>query len=64
MHLKNDQYQPENNHAANLIDFMLLDEIPNDLKMSLFMDLNKEGDEEVKKMLKDKKLASLLLSSM
>ena len=64
LHLKNDAYKPEENHKENLVEFMLLDAIPNDLKMSLFMDLNKEGDKEVKEMLKDKKLAKLLLSSM
>lgn len=64
LHLKNDTYKPEKNHKENLVEFMLLDAIPNDLKMSLFMDLNKEGDEHVKQMLKDKKLAKLLLGSL
>jgi hypothetical protein len=64
LHLKNDQYQTEKSHAANLVEFILLDEIPNDLKMSLFMDLNKEGAAEVRSMLKDKRLAKLLLSSI
>ena len=64
LHLKNDSYQSEKNHKENLIDFMLLDAIPNDLKMSLFMDLNKEGEKDVKEMLKDKRLAKLLLSSL
>ena len=64
LHLKNDSYQSEKNHKGNLIDFILLDAIPNDLKMSLFMDLNKEVEKDVKEMLKDKRLAKLLLSSL
>ena len=64
LHLKNDAYKPEKNHKENLVEFMLLDAIPNDLKMSLFMDLNKESKEDVKQMLKDKKLAKLLLGSL
>ena len=64
LHLKNDTYKPEKNHKENLVEFMLLDAIPNDLKMSLFMDLNKEAEEDVKDMLKDKKLAKLLLGSL
>jgi hypothetical protein len=64
LHLKNDNYQNEDHHKVNLVDFILLDSIPNDLKMSFFMDLNKEAKPEVKDMLKDKKLAKLLLASL
>jgi hypothetical protein len=38
--------------------------VPNDLKMSFYLDLSKEGSEVVKNMLKDKRLAKLLLGSM
>ena len=57
-------YTPEKNHALNLVEFMLLEVIPEDLKMSFFMDINKEGRDDVKSMLKDKRLAKLLLSSL
>lgn len=64
LHLKNNIYKPEKHHKENLVNFIVLDAIPNDLKMSLFLDLNKEANEQVKEMLKDKKLAKLLLSSL
>ena len=64
LYLINPTYKPEDKHKENLVEFLLLNEIPNDLKLSVFMDLNKEGSETVKKMLQDKRLAKLLLSSM
>ena len=64
LHLINNTYEPEINHKENLVEFILLNIIPNDLKLSFFMDLNKEGSETVKTMLQDKRLAKLLLSSM
>ena len=51
-------------HSKNLIDFLLLDIIPNDLLMSLYMDLQKHGGDEIKEMTRDKRLASKLLSSL
>lgn len=64
LHLKQETFMPEEAHKKNLVEFMLLDVIPNDLKMSLFMDLNKEGGKQVQDMLKDKRLAKLLLGSL
>ena len=64
LHLKQEHYTPQEEHKRNLVDFILLDVIPNDLKMSLFMDLNKEASKEVQEMLKDKRLAKLLLGSL
>lgn len=64
LHLKNEAYQPNTAHAPNLVSFLLLDVIPNDLKMSLYLDITKECGKEVKEMLKDKKLAKLLLGSL
>ncbi len=60
----NKVYKPESIHSANLVSFLLLDTIPNDLKMSLYLDINKECSTEVKEMLKDKKLAKLLIGSL
>jgi hypothetical protein len=51
-------------HDENLINFLLHESVPNDLKMSFYLDLSKEGSEVVKNMLKDKRLAKLLLGSM
>lgn len=64
LYLKHETYKPEDKHKVNLVEFILLESIPNDLKMSFFMDLNKESKKEVKEMLKDKKLAKLLLESL
>jgi hypothetical protein len=64
LYLKHEKYKPEDKHKVNLVEFILLESIPNDLKMSFFIDLNKESKKEVKEMLKDKKLARLLLESL
>ncbi|MDB2463829.1 AAA family ATPase [Flavobacteriaceae bacterium] len=57
-------YEPKDNHTENLIRFFLLDCLPKDLSMSLFMDLQKSSDEKIKSMLRDKRLATLLIDSM
>jgi MoxR-like ATPase len=64
LHLKQPEYKPESTHTSNLVSFFLLDTIPNDLKMSLYMDVNKECSAEVKAMLKEKRLAKLLIGSL
>ena len=51
-------------NKENLINFMLLESIPNEIKMTLYMDLIKEGSSELKEILKDKRLAILLLNSL
>jgi len=38
--------------------------LPNDLRMSLHSDLMKSGSEKVKKMIRDKRLAKILLEGM
>ncbi len=57
-------YKPAKGHSENLVQFMLMEEVPNDLRMSLYMDLTKHGSDEVKKMLRDKRLAGKLLKGM
>ena len=47
-----------------MVLFLLMEEVPNDLRMSLYMDLTKHGSDAVKKMLRDKRLASKLLKGM
>ena len=64
LYLKQTNYKPVSSHSANLVSFFLLDSIPKDLKMSLYMDISKECSTEVKEMLKDKKLAKLLIGSL
>ena len=62
--LTNSNYKYEKFHSKNLVLFLLLEVIPNDLRMSLYMDLTKYGNSNVKNMLKDKRLAQKLLDSM
>ena len=62
--LISDNYTQEKNHGKNLVEFLLLDTIPNDLLFSLWQDLQKHGGDEIKKMARDKKLASKLLSTL
>lgn len=56
-----ENYQPEDLHKENLIKFLQLDEIPNDLQMSIYMDLSKNGNNTIKEMIRDKNLAEKLL---
>ena len=62
--LTSSNYQFEKFHKENLVLFLLLEVIPNDLRMSLYMDLTKNGNANVKSMLRDKRLAQKLLNSM
>ena len=57
-------YKPAKGHANNLVLFMLMKEVPNDLRMSLYMDLTNHGSDKVKEMLRDKRLADKLLKGM
>lgn len=62
--LTSEKYQPTKKHQANLIEFLLLESIPNDLRMAMVMDIQRHASEEVITMLRDKRLAFLLLDSM
>ena len=57
-------YKQGKNHSKNLIEFLLFETIPNDLLMSLYMDLQKNGGDEIKEMTRNKKLANKLLSAL
>jgi hypothetical protein len=57
-------YITNNKHGKNLVSFLLIEEIPNDLLMSLYMDLSKNASDEIKSMLRDKTLAQFLINSM
>ena len=62
--LTKSDYKVKSNHHENLVLFLLLEVIPNDLRMSLYMDLVKDGSKEVKEMLRDKRIATKLLKGM
>lgn len=50
--------------SENLVSFLLLDLLPKDLTMSLYKDLISINDEQLKTILRDKKLANFLLSQL
>ena len=62
--LISDNFKPSENNGKNLVDFLLLDIIPNDLLMSLYMDISKNAPDKVKAMVKDKRLANKLLDTL
>ena len=64
LHLIASTYISEENHANNLVSFLLIDEIPKDLLMSLYMDLSKNASDEIKSMLRIKTLAQYLIDAM
>lgn len=57
-------YRPQAHHAENLCNFLLHPALPNDLRLSLHRDLIRDGAEGVEEMLKDRRLARLLLEQM
>ena len=63
LHLSADTYKAENHHAKNLVAFLLLDDLPNDLRFSLHRDLITIS-EEIANMLRDPKLAKLVIEGL
>ena len=62
--LMSENYSEETHHKENLVQFLQLEVIPNDLLMSLYMDLSKNGNNQIKEMIRDKSLATKLLISI
>ena len=62
--LMSENYQPEAVSKVNLIQFLQLEEIPNDLLMSLYMDLSKNGNDTIKQIIRDNNLALKLLKTL
>ena len=63
LHLAQKDYTPGETDAANLVAFLLLDVIPNDLRFSLHKDLVALGPKTTA-MLNDSRLARLILAGM
>jgi MoxR-like ATPase len=63
LHLAGRGYEPEAKHAENLVAFLLLDTLPNDLRFGLHRDLVAVGG-KVREMVRDKRLAELMLAGM
>ena len=64
LHLTMDTYKPSKKHKDNLVSFLVEDLIPNDLRMAMVMDIQKHASEKVSEMLRDKRLAFLLIDAM
>ena len=57
-------YVPRERHGDNLVSFLLLKTLPNDLRVALHKDMLADGSEAVRAMLRDKRLAELMLAGM
>ena len=63
LHLSAAGYKSETHHAENLVAFLLLEDLPNDLRFSLHRDLIIIS-EEIASMLRDPKLAKLVIAGL
>ena len=63
LHVTRDGYQPGEYHEKNLVAFMLHDDLPNDLRYSLYKDLLDHGKTQAD-MVRNPKLAKTLLVGM
>lgn len=64
LNLTHPKYEVGTSHSKNLISFLTHDSLPNDLRMALHQDLLKNGSSEVVAMMRDRKLATLMLAGM
>lgn len=63
LHLERKSYAPGPLHSANLVEFLLLPELPNDLRFALHRDLVAIGS-RVTDLMRDQRLAALVLKGM
>jgi len=64
LHLTQADYRPGPTHTDNLVQFLLLDVLPNDLRVSLHRDLSVGGHAKVREMVKDARLSLMLLDGI
>jgi hypothetical protein len=64
IHLTAPGYVPRERHRENLVEFLLHKELPNDLRVALHKDLLRDGSDALRELLRDKRLAELLLAGM
>jgi DNA-binding phage protein len=64
LHVTAEKYREQPQHAANFAEFLLQEAIPNDLRGGLMMDLSRHESAGAKQLLKDKRLAKLLLEKI
>ena len=63
LHIAREDYQPGERHQENLVAFMLHEDLPNDLRYTIYKDLLDRGKPQAD-MLRDPKLATTLLGGM
>jgi hypothetical protein len=64
LHVTAEKYREQPQHSGNFVEFLLQEAIPNDLRGSLLMDLSRHDSASAKNLLKDKRLARLLLEKL
>jgi MoxR-like ATPase len=64
LHVTAKEYRPQPAHAANFAEFLLHEAIPNDLRGSLLMDLSRHDSPDTRTLIRDKRLAKLLLEKL
>ena len=57
-------YEAEDHHGDNLVSFLMLDVLPNDLRVMLHRDLVSDGGPDVARMVNDPRLAELALAAL
>jgi hypothetical protein len=61
LHLTSDRYREKPNHLDNMVEFLVQEIIPNDLRVNLMIDLSKHESNLCRNLMKEKRLAQLLL---
>lgn len=64
LHVSAPGYEPSDRHRANLVAFLLLEALPEDLRVGLHRDLSAHPREALRAMVRDPKLAAALLDGM
>ena len=64
LHVTVESYREKPGHAANFAEFLLQEQIPNDLRGNLMIDLSRHDSPSAKSLLKDKRLAKLLFEKL
>ncbi|MBF0236664.1 MAG: AAA family ATPase [SAR324 cluster bacterium] len=64
MYLKQKDLRLNTLHASNLVQFFLMPFLPNDLRMSMYQELLQSDRDELKEILRDKKIAKVMLSAL
>jgi hypothetical protein len=64
LHVTAQDYRSTPGRNANFVEFLLHDDIPNDLRGSVLLDLTKHSTAATREILKDKRLAKLLVEKL